>query len=251
MSKHKIDSVYTQMLATKAQVSKTHAEVVSLKQPHIQKFLPTYVSVLSLGCSFLLGFLASRWALKNQTQIENLKIGSQKNHSLEETHKRIYSELVSGLYEFLNTSVSNDYNKIHHFYYRSVGGVYASLSMEKEKEQYSALMKEAYERMLVSHEKVQVVYNKITKLSFEYKYIIGESQVIKLMQELTSHINGYADESVYTELMHQSILAKKIDMKGLLQIRNKELDDSAQLHEENFKPIIERMEEVMLAETKI
>lgn len=71
--KERIEKTYQVVLDTKAQSSKTHSEVVGLKQNHFQKYLPSYISITALITSFILGYLASRWALKSQMKIEDKK----------------------------------------------------------------------------------------------------------------------------------------------------------------------------------
>lgn len=99
MAKPTLEKTYQEILNTKAQASKTYSEVIALKQNHFQKFLPSYISGLSLITSFVLGYCASRWAFNAQVKLEDKK--KVKEHEFKnidiaqkniEEHRKIYME---------------------------------------------------------------------------------------------------------------------------------------------------------------
>ena len=132
MPKPEINDFYLQLLQLKAQTSKLTYELLLQKQSWWQKNYGSIVAVISIVSSYFVANKISAWSYKNQRRLEEEKRNEEKTKISQDNFKRIYSELSSMMFEFVNKSTLSDFEKIHFEYYKSLS--YAAKSILRHHE---------------------------------------------------------------------------------------------------------------------
>ncbi len=283
----KLDPVQLELIKQSVALQQKFEELNASLTPSLVKVLQALTPLIAACIAGAISIFIAYKMFDKTKKLELEKRNEEKTKASQDNFKRIYSELSSIMFEFVNKSVLSDFEKIHFEYYKDQSYVYKYILIQHEKElqncysiynsthntfehhqpvrdcrkniaDFTYYVNEYKEKTEAAHEKMMNYtilmtdcFNRINKIIYEYEYLKTDSAVIELVRSFTDNLNGCTKPPLFADEMSASLAAKQVDALAFIKKRDLIIEINAVEHDEKLKPIIKLIQAKFKEETKI